>query len=295
MKENYTQTALRLNFFGDISTNNAALIYNLLVLRTNRQKNMKKAIFLLLAVCMSVTLMAQYSNGSKDTTIRISTYNIKKKKSGSSEMNVVKLAPFGFIPGTFSAHYERVLTDFFSIQGGIGFTHRNYVRNLFWGTDGLDLINYQYPGGQDPYEDKADGIYDFDSRTPQLGFMLSIQPRLYFDSEAPDGAYFCFSYDRMRHRFDVPGIRYDSTTFNYVHRGSIKKEYEDLSDMLVGFGYQVLYDRLSLDFTGLAGLRNVSGKKYYYFDNGSTIDEGFAKYKQTLFNFNIAIKVGYHF
>jgi hypothetical protein len=238
------QMALRLNFFGNPTTNNAVLVYNLLVLRTNRKKNMKKAIFILLAVCMSVTVMAQYSNGSKDTTIRISTYNGSKKKSRSSEMNVVKLAPFGFIPGTFSAHYERVLTDFFSIQGGIGFTHRNYVRNLFWGTDGLDLINYQYPGGQDAFDDKADGIYDFDSRTPQVGFMLSVQPRLYFDSEAPDGAYFCFSYDRMRHRFDVPGIRYDSTTFNYVHRGSIKKEYEDLSDMLVGFGYQVLYDRI---------------------------------------------------
>ncbi len=256
---------------------------------------MKKSILLLLAVCLGMNIMAQRINGSRDTTIRISTYDTKKKKSGSTEMNVVKLAPFGFIPGTFSAHYERVLSDFFSIQGGVGFTHRNYVRNLFWGTDGLDLINYQYPGGQDAFDDKADGIYNFDSRTPILGYMFSIQPRLYFDSEAPDGAYFCFSYDRMRHRFEVPGIRYDSTTFNYVHRGSLKQEYEDLSDMLVGFGYQVLYDRLSLDFTGLAGLRNVSGKKYYYFDNGSSIDEGYAKYKQTLFNFNIAIKIGYHF
>ncbi len=252
-----------------------------------------------MAICISLSLFAQKSNGSRDTTIRLSEYTTKmtkKKKNASSELNVVKLAPFGFIPGTFSVHFERIFNDFFTLQAGVGVTHRNYVRNLFWGTDGLDLIKYQYPGGQDIYDDRADGIYDFENRIAKVGYMFSIQPRLYFDSEAPDGGYFCFSYDRMRHKFEIPGIRLDNFSGNYVHRGSLKQEYEDLSDMLVGFGYQVLYDRLVLDFTGLAGLRNVSGKKYYYFDNGtSPVDEGLAKYKQTLFNFNIAIKVGYHF
>ena len=68
---------------------------------------------------------------------------------------------------------------------------------------------------------------------------------------------------------------------------------------MVWFGYQDVYDRISIDYSTGLGIRNVKGMKYYLADDystgGTNIFEGYAPYKQTLFNFNIGIKVGYHF
>jgi hypothetical protein len=63
----------------------------------------------------------------------------------------------------------------------------------------------------------------------------------------------------------------------------------------VHFGYQSMGTRLSYESSTAIGLRNVTGSKYAAaYSNGKLI-EGDATYKQTLLNFNIGIKVGYHF
>ena len=156
-----------------------------------------------------------------------------------------------------------------------------------------NFIEPQYPWTQNSLNDQVDAALELGNRTSSLGFLFSVQPRIYFESDAPDGSYMSVSYDFYRYNFSIPGL----VGNQYI--GSKKKEHENISDLMVWFGYQDVYDRISIDYSTGLGIRNVKGSKYYYAEDnttGTTITfEGFAPYKQTLFNFNIGIKVGYHF
>jgi len=220
-----------------------------------------------------------------------STY--KKKKTG--EDNVVKIAPLGFVSGTFPILYERRITDFFSVQASAGITNKNYSRSLIQGTDGNgNNVKMQYPWS-DSRTDLSANIYDFTDRTPKMGYMFSIQPRLYFESEGLDGSFMGISYNYYRYNFSIPGITGGMSS--YKQNGAPKDEHENITDLMVHFGHQELYDRLSVEWSTDLGIRNVKGEKYAagYGSSSSDFIEGSATYKQTVFNFNIGLKVGYHF
>lgn len=262
-----------------------------------------KSILSLLFTFTSALTFAQ-----KDTTVIVDLphhqYDKKHKKS-VGEDNTIKIAPLGFVSGTFPIYFERVISDFFTVQGGLGITSRNYIRNAFQ-TVSDNFIEPAYPWSQNSLNDQADAALDFGNRKSSLGFLFSVQPRIYFESDAPDGSYMSVSYDFYRYNFTIPGIidinAADNTIphqYNYQHAGKQKKEHENISDLMVWFGYQDVYDRISIDYSTGLGIRNVKGSKYYFAEDystgGLTNLEGYAPYKQTLFNFNIGIKVGYHF
>jgi len=245
--------------------------------------------------CILFTISSFLTFAQKDTTVIVNLphhqYD-KKHKKPSGEDNTIKIAPLGFVSGTFPIYVERVINDFFTVQGGMGITSRNYVRNTFQ-TVSDNFIEPVYPWSQNSLTDQVDPALNFDNRKSSLGFLFSVQPRIYFESDAPDGSYMSVSYDFYRYNFSIPGL----VGNQYI--GSKKKEHENISDLMVWFGYQDVYDRISIDYSTGLGIRNVKGSKYYYAEDnstGTTISfEGFAPYKQTLFNFNIGIKVGYHF
>ncbi len=233
----------------------------------------------------------------KDTTIVVNLdhkqYD-KNHKKPTGEENTIKIAPLGFTSGTFPVYYERIINDFLTVQAGIGATSRNYIRTAI---QSVDDIAPTYPWSDNIYTDMVEPALDMANRKPVLGYMFSVQPRLYFESDPPDGGYLGISYDFYRYNLSIPGIINNNGIYQY--KGPEKKEHENISDFMVCFGYQDVYDRLSLDYSMGLGIRNVKGSKYYYAEDNSTtpatIIEGFAPYKQSLFNFNIGIKVGYHF
>lgn len=245
---------------------------------------------------------AQSSNNT-DTVIRVSfntsaNNKIKKPKKKSDEENIIKITPLGFVSGIVPVYYEKVINEFFTLQGGIGITSRNYIRSAFQEA-GETAIKIDYPWIDDnQYLDEADAPITFTHRTAKIGYAISLEPRLYFDSEAPDGSYFGVSYDFYRYNFNIPAI-ISTTTGSYVHKGGLQKEHENISDLMAVFGYHSIYERLTLDFSLGLGLRNVKGSKYYYATDLYTSTnpplEGFARYKQSIFNFNIGLKIGYHF
>jgi len=250
---------------------------------------------------------AQYVKSNKDTNVIVRFEEKSKKKKKTAEDNVIKIAPLGFITGSFPVYYERVVSDFFTVQLGAGLTNRNYLRNSIQSVgqvDGDGFNNIVYPWGDgnsaSTIYDQADDAFDFSHRTAAFGYMFSIQPRLYFDSEAPEGAYLGLAYEYSRYAFKIPGMVENSFSSSYIHKGATKNEHENLSDLMVYFGYHDLYDRLSVDYTTGMGIRNVKGTKYAFGTDGSFPStnapiEGFANYKQTNFNFTIGIRVGYHF
>ncbi len=265
---------------------------------------MKKIIVLLL---MSIPFFAFAQSDSKDTVIRITLDNSKyekHKKKASTEQNIIKFSPLGFLSGSFPIYYERVVNDFFTVQTGLGFTSRNYVRSLIQQASDNSNLNINYPWDPiEPISDLSEKSYNFQYRSTMPGFMFSVQPRLYFENDAPDGVYMGVSYDFYRYNFNTSGMRRVDTIDNrkVTQRGGpLKKEFENISDFMVTFGYHDVYDRLSVDYSIGMGIRNVSGIKYYYaiedFGNPPiTPLQGITNYKQTAFNFNLGIKVGYHF
>jgi hypothetical protein len=227
----------------------------------------------------------------------------KHNKKASTEKNIIKFSPLGFLTGSFPIYYERVVNDFFTVQTGLGFTSRNYIRSIIQQASENNNIKYNYPWDpSSPITDLTEDSYYFQYRTATPGFILSIQPRLYFESDAPDGAYLGISYDFLRYNFKTTGMRDDPFNIGSTTQvgGPVKKEHENISDLMATFGYHDVYDHLSIDYSVGMGIRNVRGIKYYYgIENFGTPPitpiEGFADYKQTTFNFNLGIKVGYHF
>ncbi|HUQ96583.1 MAG TPA: hypothetical protein VM010_02890, partial [Chitinophagaceae bacterium] len=134
----------------------------------------------------------------------------------------------------------------------------------------------------------------FDHRTPKMGYLYSIEPRVYFESEAPEGSFLGFEYNYAKYKFQIPGLL-KSTNGDYTHSGAPMDEYENITDLMVHFGGQQLFDRISLEYSTGVGLRKISGAKYAAYDDGSGLVEGLAAYKDNKINFGIGLKVGYHF
>lgn len=243
-------------------------------------------------------LKAQEKKNRKDSTVVIffnenKSERTTRKKTGES--NIVKIAPLGLISGTYPILYERVITNFLTVQVGGGLTGKNFWRNAIQKTDNDSKLSMVYPWGEDDSKyDEADPLFEFRNRKATMGYMFTVQPRLYFESEAPDGSFVGISYDYYHYAFSIPGLVKNSSD-QYVHKGDAKSEHENISDIMVHFGYQTIYDRLTMEYTTAIGLRNVKGAKYAANYSAGTFEEGIATYKQNIFNFGIGIKVGYHF
>lgn len=263
---------------------------------------MKKLLFLIVLFCLSGTLAvkAQKKKHADSSTVIIFTNSSsehKKKKKATGESNIIKISPLGLASGTFPITYERRITDYFSMQGSAGITMRNYARGLFiHRKDGNDAnIKYTYPWTDEYMYDISEPLYGFDFRKAKMGYMVSLQPRIYFESEGLDGGFLGLSFDYYRYNFQIPGIENKGFSTG-TQTGPIKKEYENIMDYMVHFGTQALYDRISVEYSLAVGMRNVSGSKYAAsYDQLGELHEGLATYKQTLFNFNMAFRVGYHF
>ncbi len=264
---------------------------------------MKKYFFpSLLCSCLLAYLnpvAAQTKKQTKDSSVVIifqessSPSTSGKHKKGSSENNVIKVAPLGFLSGTFPLLYERRISDFFTIQAGGGLTNKNYVRAL-WLKASDEFSDSKYSWNNGSYSDEADELYNFNSRTAQMGYMYTIEPRIYFESEAPEGSFLGLAYNYTRYNFQIPTLS-KTGSYEYEHNGSPVKEYENITDYLVHFGGQQLFDRISLEYSTAVGLRKISGSKYVAYDDGIKLKDGLNTYNDKKITFAIGFKVGYHF
>lgn len=234
----------------------------------------------------TVIIFNQYSTAS--TSLR--------NKHRSSENNVVKIAPLGFITGTFPLAYEKKLTDFMSVQVGGGLTYKNYVRGVFKREGESDDIRMEYPWGNDSYSDIAGSLHNYDFRKAKMGYMFNVQPRFYYNSDALDGYFIGLSYDYYRYNFESRGVIATSGG-GYEHQGGMKSEHENITDYMVHLGQQIVNERLTLEYSTGIGIRKVKGVKYAaaYNDYGGGLREGYATYTESILNLGISFKLGYHF
>ncbi|TCC88094.1 hypothetical protein EZ428_20450 [Pedobacter frigiditerrae] len=253
---------------------------------------------LIVAPCCVITGFAQTKQATKDTTKTVIIFNNGSssipKKSYSAGNNIVKIDPIGFIFGKIPISYERRLSDLFSVQLSAGITSKNYLRSV-WEEGSTEPAgsNYTYddaaPSG---FEDETDGLYNFDHRTASLGYTIGLQPRVYISEEALEGSFFGLGLNMARFNFSTPGLVKGSSGNTLT--GSAKNEYENIKDVTVYFGWQRLYDRLSLEYSTGIGLRKVDGVKYRAGGSNGSFYESLSSYsKKTGVNFEISFKLGF--
>lgn len=267
---------------------------------------MKKGLLLLSACfCMLVNINshAQSRKVARDSTTVIifnqgsgASASSHPKKTKSDEDNIIKIAPLGFISGAFPLAYERRITDYFSVQVAGGLTHKNYIRGAIQKEADISKTKYTYPWPNDgsTYDD-AESIYNFNYRTAKMGYQYSVQPRFYYESEALEGYFIGLSYDFYRYNFEVAGLVPGGMN-GTSQTGSMQQEHENITDFMVQMGGQQVFDRLTLEYSTGIGIRKVKGEKYAGTSNGQGgITDGMAPYTQSLINFGISFKLGYHF
>ncbi len=260
--------------------------------------NQKLRFYLLIsAVCFATTSFAQTKTSSTDTSKTVIIFNSgspSAKKTYSAGNQIVKIDPLGFIFGKIPVSYERRLSDLFSVQLSAGLTSKNYLRS-FWQNeeaefnDDYSSNNPNMPAG---YTDQTDPLYNYDHRKADLGYTVSIQPRVYLNEEALEGSFFGLGLSMSRYNFSTPGLV--PTTSGLEFTGPTKKEYEKIKDITVYFGWQRLYDRISLEYSTGLGIRKTDGVKYIAGSNGAGFYESLSKYsKKSGVNFELSFKLGF--
>ena len=259
--------------------------------------------FFLLIISASTFAQKDKEPKQRDSSIIIFSESPRPTKSSkkytAGDNNVIKIAPLGFLKGCLPVYYERRIADFFTIQAGVGVTTRNYIRGLVYDAldnDNTDKSNIQYSWNTSNTSDiygGEDDLFNYNYRKAKPGYFVSLQPRLYFESEAPEGSFLALSFDHYQYNSQSQALA--GNDYN-VRGNKTIDEYEKMNDLMVVFGSQVLYDRISLEYTSGIGVRNIKGEKYAVaMDGYGKAVGGMANYKKTTLNLELSIKVGFHF
>jgi hypothetical protein len=257
---------------------------------------MKKFVTALLCLCLTSIVIAQetiYFKSDKNKTS-------KSKKKGSSELNIIKIAPFSFIGGNFPVFYEKSLTTTFAIQLGLGFTSKNYL---------LDALNEVSENSSNIYGSQTilwkDGTIDnyndesFNSsvfkRKAKLGYFFSVEPKIYFEDEGLEGSFISFNLNSAKYNNTVPMVK-NGVSGSPVLSGSNYSGYSKITNFLVNWGSQTLYDHISLEYSLGVGLKKIKSNNYAFgTDNSGKYIDGVGSTNGTTLGYNIAFRVGYHF
>ncbi len=245
---------------------------------------------------LSNSLNAQTKKDSKDSTKTVIIFNsgstATQKNSYTDFKGIIKVDPLAFISGKIPVSYERKFSDLFSVQLSAGLTSKNYLQNVIADADVNTKVDFNTAGLPNGYQDETDVLYKYDHRTAKLGYMFSIQPRVYISEEALEGSYFALGFNKLRFNYSTPGLVENTSSPTFT--GATKKEYENVTSLMVYFGNQRLYDRLSLEyFTGL-GVRSAKGEKYMAGNSSSGFYEAMTPYKKKgALTFELSIKLGF--
>jgi hypothetical protein len=255
---------------------------------------MKKILISALIIATSYTVSAQDTVFFQKPSLKQSS-----KKGRSSERTVIKLAPLNFVGGTIPLYVEREINQFLGLQLGAGVTTHNYLKDVFSSSDlsQPDIKSTKWNDGTSDTYNVSNSFYDYDHRKSTLGYTFSVEPRIYYANEGLEGNFVSLSFTQTRFNSDANRIMTGPVTSSEpTFTNNVFKEYENLSDIMVNFGSQTLYDHISLEYATGIGLRKLKGEKYAYsMDNGGNFVDGASNISKTKIAFNLSFKIGYHF
>ncbi len=264
---------------------------------------MRKIITLFTFLCITSIILAQETVYFKSDKSKTS----KSKKKGSSELNIIKIAPFAFIGGNIPVFFERSINETFSIQAGIGITSKNYILDLLRAASSDNGNSGSIYGAQkivwnngqvNNISNQIDNLdNNYLSRKSKLSFSYSIEPKVYFESEGLEGAFLSLSYNSSKYSNSINTIKNGlPNSSTPALDGGTFVEYYKINNLLVNYGSQTLYDHISLEYSIGLGIRRINSRSYAYgYDNNNKTIDGVGTTNASTLGYNIALRVGYHF
>lgn len=209
--------------------------------------------------------------------------------------NIIKTSPSAFLFGRVPFEFERELTDFLSVQVGLGLTFSSALSGL--SSELLAEINDEssgnnYCNSEQWTNDYCDDLSDADIREGKLGTIISFSPRLWFDSDGMDGSYI------------APLLRY-STYKNKVQKveeglqsilrlpDSFENESQKNFDLVVHYGYQSLNDVITWEYFVGLGIRNQTLLRQDLGFMGNRIRNGTQEEKEKKILVEMGLRVGF--
>jgi hypothetical protein len=160
----------------------------------------------------------------------------------------------------------------------------------------LNEINDEFNGSTESEQwasDEPDNYSDYTIRTGKVGALFSISPRLFFDSDGYEGMYIAPVFRYSTQKFEVQKVR---EGLPYIERNPDELQQESIKnmDLLVHYGGQTLYPKLTLEWFIGAGIRFSKNLRQdvgydYLFQSGN----GERSFKDKKFRLETGIRVGF--
>lgn len=219
--------------------------------------------------------------------IRFTDDSDGRKSKGISGQGIIKTAPLSFLLGYLPVFYEREITDWLGLQGGVGITFKPAISNI-------QSELYSEIFSNDCYGYDCNNYYDFSYRKAKAGYLVAFAPRLYFSSDGLEGSYIApevrlYSRSSKAQRADPN---------SYLELVRLEDEYDDetirFTDLMVQYGYQVLYPKLSLDISTGIGIRKVSGSWQTISQNNfGYYKSEVTSRKENRFRIDVGLRIGF--
>ncbi len=221
-------------------------------------------------------------------------------RNASNTWAVIKTNPVSFIFGQQFVELEYLITDYLSVEGGVGLTFRptlqefeaTYIEVL------NDIISPECTSTN--YEQGFDfcdaNLYnDFSIRKTGLGPWLSLGAKFYIFNDAMDGPYISLNLKYHRNNYQVLKVEEDinfmRTVDDYVG------ENQSNFDYTVRYGTQVLFGPLTTEYFVGVGIRNITQNRLDVgFDIGKdTWTNSFQTTTNSIFHFETGVRLGLEF
>ncbi len=204
----------------------------------------------------------------------------RSKQGQPSSKYIVKVAPLAFVAGYFPVFLEREYLDWLSLQAGVGITFKSVINEL--------LSDF----GSSIYEDSGSYI-DYSYRKATPGILLSFAPRLYFESDGFEGGYLSPEI-----RFNTQNTKAQKPNPSSIDLMRLNGEYDPESykhlDLMIHYGQQTLYPKLTLDWSFGLGIRSVNSKVQTVFqNNGNTWTSSFEESSYNSFRVQLGLRLGF--
>lgn len=253
-----------------------------------------RTIILLLVTCLlTYNAQAQKKKPNKDVEV----INFGDSESTSKENKVyhgliLKTSPVSFIFGRQPIELEKELKDYMSLQAGVGVT----FEPLWAGYEDLvNEINDEVDGYYESDQwaiDEPDVYSDYSIRKGKPGFLVSLSPRLFFESDGFEGMYIAPVLRYSAQNYEVQKVQ---EGLPYIQRiDDVQKEHVKNFDLLVHYGGQNLYPKLTFEWFIGGGIRFRNNlRQDVGYDGFQASGNGEREFKDKKFRLEAGIRVGF--
>jgi len=194
--------------------------------------------------------------------------------------NIVKVGLLYWVNGVIPVYYERKLTPWLTVQGGVGLTTRDFIADL------MNEIIYTAGDGS-----SYNTYYSYQHRKALVGYYLSAQPKFYLNNDAMDGFYISPWLEFKHYAFKANMV--DPTQPDLVYlNNAYQNEHRNCLDFTINCGWQWMYNPLTIEFNLGAGFRrywesrlDIEQGNTGYYTNGLNTFNGYRPEFNIDFNF----------